>query len=375
VTKPLQSVALDARMIGHSGIGTTLRALLGTWHRNPPPFRLRFLGDAERILHHAPWEQGSEIVQFNRPIYSTARSLGTAPTGDAQVLFAPHYTAPLLPKIPLVATVHDLIHITHPTKRGTAAFMRSYLEGLRRRASYILTTSRHTKVQLQTLHRFEPHRVLTIPLGPGLAGYAEPEPIPPGTLPEGPFVLAAGLFKPHKNWRFMLERLAGLWDRGELALPLAAAGLDPMGRDAVPQIAAQLGHADRVHLVPRLSDGQMVTLYREARALLFPSIVEGFGLPVLEAMTQGTPVVAADLAPMNEIGGFALVTFNPDVPESFDAAVARVVREGADRDAICAAGRRRASDFGWEKYAAGVVSVLQRAWEEHQTKPIPALAE
>ena len=357
----LQQVAVDARMIRHSGIGTALRGLLWAWREEPPAFDLSLMGDPEQLPHSG---EGRTAVTYGAPLYSLSTALLPAPVGDAQVLLASHYAAPLRPRaLPLVAVVHDLIHITHPTKRGTRLFMKAYLAALRRRASFIITPSRHTKVQLQTLHGFDAHRVLTLPWGAGLAGLTDEKEPPTGLLPSRGYMLAVGIYKPHKNWKFLLRRLAGLWAKKELELPLVAAGLDAQGREAIAGYAETLGCSKQVVILPAVEDGVMLSVYRRASALLFPSLIEGFGFPLVEAMACGTPVVAADLPPMNETACGAAFFFDPDLPESFDEAVRRCLEDEEQRELHAAEAKRRAAEHDWKTVAKAFEDVLERAFE------------
>ncbi|MDK2971868.1 MAG: hypothetical protein PWP23_1623 [Candidatus Sumerlaeota bacterium] len=362
MTSALTHVAIDARMIRHSGIGTAIRGLLHGWRETPPPFDLTLMGDPGKLPEE---RNGQRHAQYTQGPYSLGAALLPAPVGSAQVVLAPHYAAPLWPRVPLVAIIHDLIHITHPTRRGTPAYMKAWLAVLRRRAAYIVTPSRHTKVQLQTLHGFAAHRVLTLPWGPGLAGMAEAREPAGGVLPGEPYLLSVGIDKPHKNWRFLIERLAGLWKSGALELPLAVAGMDAPGRERLKAIARRAGAADdRLRFLPWMDDGAMLAAYAGARALLFPSAIEGFGFPVIEAMAMGTPVVAADLPPMNEVGAGALALFDPDRPASFDEAVLHILGDDSLRASLRAAGQRRAAEHAWPKLASRMADVLARAAAE-----------
>ncbi len=360
---PLSHLALDARMIQHSGIGTALRGLLSAWRTTPPPFDVTLMGDPTLLATHVPSGIEAQIVPFAAPIYGPGAIASSIPARNADVIMTMHYSAICRPwNIPQVSVVHDLIHITHPTRRGTALYMKATLALLRRRARFILTGSRHTKVQLQTLHGFDAHRVLTIPWGPGLAGVPHDAP-QLNKWNEQPFLLAVGLYKPHKNWGFLIDRLAGLWKNGQLKLPLVAAGLDEQDRNALNSRIERLGVIDRVTILPRQTDGQMAALYAKAHVLLFPSLIEGFGLPIVEAMTSGTPVVAANLPPMNEVGGKALALFDPDVPETFDHAVLRVVNDEQVRTNLIALGHEQAAQYDWKKYAKSLERALARAAE------------
>ncbi|MEQ8820828.1 MAG: glycosyltransferase family 1 protein [Sumerlaeia bacterium] len=369
--RPLRHVAIDARMIGHSGIGTAIRGLLSVWSRTPPPFDVTLAGPVGRIRACMPEGLRANAVPFRLGIYDPRGMVNARmPTDGAEVLLCPHYTAPLGTRVPMAVMVQDLIHITHPTRRGTALFMQAYLARLRRHARYIITPSRHTKVQLQTLYGFAPERVLTIPYGAGVATMRPEAEETAVALPDEAWaregnILAVGIHKPHKNWAFLLRRLAALWKDGALeGRDLAAAGLDEAGREAIPALARELGIADRVHVVPRLTDGEIAELYRRARVLAFSSLAEGFGFPILEAMRVGTPVVCAGLAPMSELAGGAALLFDPDAPESFDRALVEACEDAGTRERLMEAGFAQAGRYSWGRAARQVEDVMRRTFEE-----------
>lgn len=348
-------VAIDCRMVAHSGIGVVLRTLLKTWTLSPPPFDLVALGIKEKLPRGMAL---AEVIPFDLPIYSLRTLMASPPLGGAEVFFSPHYAAPLHARAPLVAMVQDLIHITHPPRAGTGLFMRAALAGLRRRAGYVVAPSRHTKVQLQTLHGFSPHRVLTAAYGPGLAG-TRPSRTPTTENLPARYLLAVGIHKPHKNWPFLLERVGRMARMGKLALPLLAAGVAP--EDERPLREEAKRHGAELLLLPRVSDAEMMRVHERAECLLFPSLVEGFGLPILEAMAAGTPVIVADLPPMNEIAQGAAVMFDPDNAESFDRALAMVLAERDLRREMSEKGKARAAQFSWERFGRELAGILMRA--------------
>ncbi len=354
--------AFDCRMIRHSGIGVVVRHLLGEWLRAFPDFRLELLGPEEDIRREIPrGDRSTRIVPWSAPVYGPAGLLGRPPVRDANVFFSPHYAAPLRLDIPLVAMVHDLIHITNPPRPGTSLYMKGVLALLRRKARYIVTPSRHTKVQLQTLHGFEPQRVLTYANGPGLGGTKPMRTQAVESFPEK-FLLAVGLWKPHKNWDFLIGRLGKLTRAGKISVPLVVAGMEQDSQRFARELARQSGL--EVFFAPQLTDGEIVRLYEKATALVFPSLAEGFGFPVIEAMSRGTPVLIPDLPPMTDIAGGAALRFDPDSAESFDKAVPALLNDRELRQKMGDAGRRRATEFSWARYAAGVEETLRRALAE-----------
>jgi alpha-1,3-rhamnosyl/mannosyltransferase len=339
-------------MIHHSGIGVVLRNLLDHWRDHPPAPRLLLLGNPQEL---APWKSASTtLVPWSPGVYSLSAALLPPRLPERPVAwYSPHYATCLRPGVPLVCHIQDVLHITHPTRRGTALYARAYLMALRRCAAFVLTSSRHVKVQLQTLHGFRADRVLTSGLGPGFPATLGEGDAPPLGLESGRYLLAVGIFKSHKNWDFLLRRLVVLGDR---VPPLVAAGVGG-GAQALRQLAARRG-LTRLTVIDNLPERELAALFRGAAALTYPSIAEGFGLPLLEAMQVGTPVIAADRSPMKEIVGDGGWLFDPDRPESFDRALLAALGGDAAR---AQAARDRAATFTWERTARVINEALARA--------------
>ena len=366
-------VFVDARMAGSSGIGVMLDALLCAWRDEPPPFDLTLMGGGPLIagiFHDAPGRSAERVrfVPWTARMYSPAAALHSiaqhgAKRGD--VFFSPHYATTLNSGLPLVCYVQDVIHWSHPPRRGTSSYSRTYFAALRRRAAYVLTPSRHVKVQLQTMLGFPAHRVLRVPLGPGGA-HDSAQPFVPHTMPDGaPYFISLGLYKTHKNWDFMLERLAGLWAAGRIPHRLVAGGLgSPPARERFARKLASLGIADRVQVLEHLPADQLAAYIAGATALLFPSLAEGFGLPILEAQRAGTPVLIADREPMTEVAGAGALLFDPDQPTTFDGGVVQLAEDAALRAQLFTNGRENVAHYAWKKTANHVAEVLVRASAE-----------
>lgn len=361
-------IAVDARMIEHSGIGVVLKGLLRVWARHPERIRPVLMGDPELLRAALPESADMKVVAWNAPVYSASASLLPPPLPrGVGAWYAPHYATCLRVSLPLVCHVQDVLHITHPTRAGTNVYSRVYLSLLRQKASFVLTTSRHVKVQLQTLHGFRAERVLRTGVGPGLAGGGKEETTPlPAMLQGMDYLLAVGIMKGHKNWEFMLERLSGL---GSRVPALACAGLGKRA-DLIHEKARKLGLESRIHVLPHLADAELAAVYRGARGLVFPSLAEGFGLPVLEAMALGCPVLIADRSPMREIAGEAGFRFDPDYPASFDSALLDMLEDGRLRKECIDEGLRRAADFSWERSALNVEHALFRAMTGKLPEPV-----
>jgi glycosyltransferase involved in cell wall biosynthesis len=259
------------------------------------------------------------------------------------VLHCPTQRAPTRSRIPLVVTFHDLAVLRHPEafNRWTGAYSRRVLPGVVRGATRLIAVSEFTKRELQELLDAPPEKVCVIPNAAG-------EPFTPdGDAAAGDYVLAVSTLEPRKN----LPRLVEGYRRAGLdGLPLLVAGAAGWGAVRV--------EGDGVRWLGEVQDEELARLYRGARAVAYVSLYEGFGLPVLEAMACGAPVVAARNDALVEISGGAAVLVDPLDPD----AIAAGLHEAIDRhEELRPLGLARARVFDWHKVARETVAVYREA--------------
>lgn len=285
--------------------------------------------------------------RFGRPRCS-------AVTGPLDVIWAGAMAVPPA-EVPLVATVHDLAFLDHPewsTRRGLSFFKRSW-EVTKRRATVVVAPSATTAHDC-VRHGLDTDRVVVVPWGVAgtTADRDEADRLRRTLgLPEE-FVLWVGTAEPRKN----LPALVAAMRR--LDVPLVVVG--PTGWLVEPaEVLAPLG--PRVRVLGPVSDAHLRSLLRAATVFAFPSLAEGFGLPVLEAMVQGTPVVTSAGTATADVAGEAAVLVDPADPDALAVALERVVGDGALRDRLAEAGRVRAAAFPWSATAAGYRQAFQRA--------------
>jgi glycosyltransferase involved in cell wall biosynthesis len=255
-------------------------------------------------------------------------------SGRVDVLHCTTFRAPVAPRSPLVVTVHDLALVRHPETfphwhRTTGALA---LRGGVRAADAVVAVSTFTRDELVALLDVPRERIRIVPNG------VDPVFAPDGPAVEGDYVLAVGTLEPRKNLSVAVE-----------AAHLAGAELRVAGAEGWGEVAATgwLGEP---------TDAELAALMRGARCLVYPSLYEGFGLPVLEAMACGTPVVTSLGGATEEVAGGAAVLVDPRDPPSVAAGI-----EEADlrRDELRAAGLVRAQSFTWRR-SADLVEALWR---------------
>jgi glycosyltransferase involved in cell wall biosynthesis len=270
------------------------------------------------------------------------------------LLFVPAHAIPFAWTGKVLTVVHDLAFERHPEAYSSSE--RTYLRLTTRwaamRCRLLIAVSESTKADLVALYGVKPERVRVVPLGVAAPNGAATA--PEGRLAElgldGSFVLQVGRVEARKNQAAALaavERLDGI--------TLVVAGPE---RD--PRLASRLRDSDRCRVLGKVDSATLELLYQKASAVIVPSLYEGFGLPVLEAMARGKVVVAAKASSLPEVGGEAALYFHQaadadQVASVLDAAI----HDRALRTKLGKAARARAAQFTWERTAAGVAAVIR----------------
>ena len=283
-----------------------------------------------------PYELGarSQELRMAWTLPRALRRLGAA-------LCHTQHALPLRPPCPCVVTVHDVSFARDPSLMGwkDRTTFRLVVPRAVRHAARVLTVSGRTKADLVELYGVPPERIVVTPNG------VDPVFRPSDTVSQGSFVLSVGAIQPRKN------QLAALEAAAAVGLPLVVAGpsKDAMLADELRRRGARLeGYVDAQRLVE---------LYRGAACLVQPSRYEGFGLPVLEAMASGTPVVAVPDAALAEVAGdAAVIVAESELAEGIRTALAQ-------RASLVAAGLERASAFSWRVAAERTLAVYREILE------------
>ncbi|MBX5441077.1 MAG: glycosyltransferase family 4 protein, partial [Solirubrobacteraceae bacterium] len=178
-------------------------------------------------------------------------------------------------------------------------------------------------------------------------------------LGDRPIALSVSARRPHKNLPRLLEALALI--PAERRPVLVVPGYGTFHDDALAADVARLGIAGDVRMLGWVDDAELEGLYAEAAVFVFPSLYEGFGLPVLEAMARGVPVACSDRGALREVAGDAARVFDPERPRAIADAIEAILADPALADRLRAAGREQAARFTWPKAAQGVLAGYERA--------------
>lgn len=362
---PRMRIAVDARSLAgaRTGVGRTLEGLYDALLRlfpgdssvflSPRPVTLPALleGRVEVVPPARPRLPGTLWLQTVAPI--EARRAG------ADLFHGPLGVLPIASPLPGVATVHDLTPVLFPEwhDRKNVAGFAPLLPSTVRKARALVCVSRSTRDDL----------LLACPEAAGKA-HVVPNglvPPPPVTATEPcrprPYVLSIGTLEPRKNHLRLVAAMESIWDRRPDFPDLVLAGGDGWGMPRFRDRLRRSRHAGRIDAPGWVSPESSAALLRSARVFAYPSLYEGFGLPVLEAMAEGIPVVASSSSSLPEVVGDAGLLPDPTDVSAIAAALEQAHDDAAFRTTAARAGRERAALFTWEAAARRTRELFEEA--------------
>jgi glycosyltransferase involved in cell wall biosynthesis len=320
---------VDARWFGPHGIGRFASAVL------------------TRLPDHVRLTGGPRPLSLLDPIWLSYQLAARRPS----VFFSPGFNPPAVCRVPLVITIHDLAHIQLPC--FSTYRRRFYYEYLVRpasnRARRVITVSEYSRREILRWTGLPESSVTNVGNGVDSTFRPEGHRYDPGF----PYILYVGNGRPHKNLDRLFSAFAAI-DDPYLHLVLTT----PKTHELTAQLIEKRIEK-RVHCPGPVTDEELPALYRGALALVFPSLMEGFGLPPLEAMASGTPVVASRSTAIPEVVGEAALLVDPLDAADIRQGIERVLEDRALRGAMRQAGLARARLFSWDTVAAKVNQVIQ----------------
>lgn len=319
----------------------------------------RIPSGVERVSEsaHPPSNAGWTLIGLPR----------TASRARVDVIHAPAYTAPFWAGVPVVLTIHDVSYEIHPE---WYPYRRDWLRRYFYRrsataAARVLTVSAFSASEISAAYGVPRSRITVTPLGVHSAFGAGDRNLPldlPANVTE-PFVLHVGDLHERRNLPVVVDAVIAARRHfgSSVALSLVLAGVDRGVRDGLCAMASEAGVPDAVVALGAVSEERVHALYRGATALVYPSLYEGFGLPLIEAMASGTPVLASHEASIPEVLGGAGVLLDPYDVGAWRDAIVHLVNDEALRNDLRARGLARAATFTWQRTARLTLDVYREA--------------
>jgi glycosyltransferase involved in cell wall biosynthesis len=357
------TIGVDCRKISDGGIGTYLRNIIEQWYSLglDARFILFCMPDdigifdypetfAKVIIHSFPKYSASELFSFRRHLIET----------KAHVFFTPHYTLPYNLPCPSVVTIHDLIHLKFRPRYGFLgkAYAKKIIGHAVKKCRTLLTDSEHSRKDI--ISYFPRAADKTIVVNPAvnrdIFKICHRDEInsfrSDNNLPEK-YIFYAGALKTHKNPQALVTII------NKLEIPLVVASQDEEIFNI--RLLPSVSDTTRIILKKSVSEYELAMLYNCAELLVFPSLYEGFGLPPLEAMACGLPVVCSDRTSLPEVCGDAALMFSPDnIPDMLDK-INLCLNDSSKRTSLRNKGLKRAEKFNWDDSAKKIFELIRGA--------------
>lgn len=367
-------IGIDARKLTDFGIGTYIanlvRGLAEVDQRNE---YVLFVGDAGKHLL-ADLPDNFRLVFESAPNYSARELIALSWRLfrlRVDLYHATHYVLPAALRCKAVVTIHDIIHLLYPEflpNRMAFLYAQRMIRRSLTRGDRVIADSHNTRNDLMSYFDTDGRKIEVI--YPGVADVfrvqLEEERISrvlAGHEVEKPYLLFVGNPKPHKNLENVIRAFARVVRAESFAGNLVCVGGRGEGQERLTHRARQLGVESRLQLLGHVPDESLPALYQGARLFLYPTLYEGFGLPVVEAMASGTPVVTSTTSSLREIAEGAAALVDPLDVDQLASSITRCLQDEELSGRLAAAGRERADRFRWRYTAEQTLAVYESAIE------------
>ena len=347
-------LVIDARWL-HTGIGRYVMNLLEGL-QNRKAFSVKAI--VRRCDESLVRPLCDEVVVVDLPIYGLREQMIVPwAARGCDLLHVPHYNAPVMYRGAFLVTIHDLIHLMdypshHP--RLSKAYTRRLLRFATQRAKQVVTVSNFSKLQLMT-HLAVPEEKITVIYNGVHPSFREIDRadargrVNDELSLDAPYLLYVGNLKPHKNVGLLLQAFSLLRARKSCNRRLVIVGEGARERQLLQSTCTRIGISDFVRFIPKVDGAVLPYLYAAADLLVMPSLIEGFGYPVIEAMACGTPVVCSRTSALPEIAGDAAQFFDPTSCEDLASALEKGLQSRDLRNVLRQRGLDRAKVFAWDE--------------------------
>lgn len=369
-------IGIDARLYGpgHAGIGRYIQKLIEGLAEIDKENQYVIFLDRNGFADFNPPQDNFQKVLVDYPVYSIKEQLWLPfllARHKLDLMHFPHFNVPWLYRRLFVVTIHDLIISHYPDSRATTLplpvyrlkllFYRLIVKSAAKRSAAIITVSQFSKDDISQSLKIKPEKIVVTyegydrPLGQNDSCADVLRRL--GLLDD--YLLYVGSAYPHKNLDNLLTAFKYLiQDDGRLKLVLV--GKDTFFYQKLKQRIEHNGLGQRVVLTGFISDGDLACLYRGAKAYVFPSLIEGFGLPPLEAQSYGLPVVSSSATCLPEILGNSAIFFDPNDPYEITQKIKSVLHDNLLREDLIKRGRKNLERYSWSVLARKTFNIYRR---------------
>ena len=360
-------IGIDARMIGQTGIGRYITNLVlelarldreteyKIFVRHPRDLPVK-ANNFVPIVANIPWYSLQEQIKLTR-LFQKA---------DLELLHVPHFNVPFFYKDPFIVTIHDLTHTRMNLKRATTlspwlyqAKRLAYTRVLTHALSdslKIITVTNAVKDEILSMYKIPPKKIVVTPEAVA-AGFGRKRRARPM---KASYFFYVGNAHPHKNLERLIEAFLSIPEKERKETKLVLAGREHYFWERLKRETQGKKEAADIVFQGSITDDELEAWYQNATAFVFPSLAEGFGLPVLEAMACGTPVVASSIPPLHEIAGRLPIFFDPKSVEDMTTSLRKVLSlTKEERIAWSKKAIARAKIFSWNKMATQTLTLYR----------------
>ncbi len=294
-------------------------------------------------------------------------------TGPADIYHGPDFVLPpLAKKTRKIVTIHDLAFLTHPeySTPALADYLRQAVPRAIATADVVATISHEvSRTLIEHLHTPR-EKLVVVPNGVSAAFRRISDPIILDATRykfnlKQPFVLAVGTLEPRKNHASLIKAFHQVHKKKNGPVQLVIAGGTGWRYEETRQLVAELKLEKKVRFLGRVSELELITLYSLAAVFAFPSFFAGFGIPVLEAMACGAPVITANTSSLPEVAGDAALLVDPHNSDQLAAAITRLLTDEQLREELRQKGYQRAQHYNWEVSARKMLTIYQKLSDGH----------
>ncbi|MCB1189062.1 MAG: glycosyltransferase family 4 protein [Leptospiraceae bacterium] len=357
-----KKIGIDARMIGHSGIGTRIYHILKLLPLYISLKNIVLYGETEALTE---FQKDYEIISYNVPIYSLKELLGHSTMKYIDILDIPHFNVPLRFLTKCMVTIHDIIPYKMREYHNSIQkriYLKVILNSIKLLSKKIIVVSEYTKRDLVESFDYK-HNVPEVIYNAVDHALFKPQNEKDKEefrnkyhLPEK-YLLAVGIGKEHKNLRFIVNNLSTLWANKDCNYPLVIAGSNGIVPESIQDIF--LHFKNYIIPFPKIAYNELPLLYACANMLIFPSLYEGFGFPVLEAQSVGCPVLSSNATVLPEVLRETAHYFHPQDNNGFVSIFTKLISDKSLLDKYKEVGFQNSKMFQWDSSVRRIAEIYE----------------